>query len=227
MNGAASNHSVADAVNVFPNILVSLSHEEGETAISKFQRFLQFETVSSSASVTGAYVECAKFLMEELQSLGFLSDIHLLPEAPDHSPVVVACWKGLDETLPVLLLNSHYDVVPALRDDWTVNPFEGMRRDGKIYGRGSQDMKCVCLQYIFAIQKIHNLDPDWKPARSIYLTYVPNEETGGDGMKSRCCSLVVSVDVMEVVLCVLSLSLSSTYVIIFNVIFMLFSLFGI
>lgn len=165
-----------------PDTLVTLSLEEQEVAISKLQKFLQFETVSSTASVTGAYVECAAFLMAELQSLGFLSDIHLLPEAPDHSPVVVACWKGYDETLPVILLNSHYDVVPALVEDWTVPPFAGLRRDGKIYGRGSQDMKCVCLQYLLAIQKIHQLDPEWKPARSIWFTYVPDEEVGGGGM---------------------------------------------
>lgn len=45
---------------------------------------------------------------------------------------------------PVLILNSHYDVVPAATEDWTMDPFAAIRKDGKVYGRGAQDMKCVC-----------------------------------------------------------------------------------
>jgi len=115
-----------------------------------------------------------------------------LEEAPDHSPVVIARWKGMEDddvnvnpdsdSLPIILLNSHYDVVPAMKEDWTVEPFAGLRQDGKIYGRGAQDMKCVCIQYIEAIRKLHSSKPDFTPKRSIYLTFVPDEEVGGSGM---------------------------------------------
>ena len=98
--------------------------------------------------------------------------------------MVVAVWEGADTNLPILLLNSHYDVVPAAADDWTVPPFAGIRKDGKIYGRGTQDMKCVCLQYIEAIRSIRQLSPEWKPARSIYLTFVPDE---GENESSVLC----------------------------------------
>lgn len=162
--------------------ILKLSGEEAENAIGRFQEFLRFETVSATAPSTGAYKECATFLVEQLKAVSVLENIHLLEEAPDHSPVVVAKWKGKDETLPVLLLNSHYDVVPADTTAWSVKPFEGLRKDGKIYGRGSQDMKCVCMQYIEAIRKVSELNPDWKPERNIYLTFVPDEEIGGSGM---------------------------------------------
>jgi aminoacylase len=157
-----------------------LSAEESEEALTRFAKFLTFETVSNVAAVSGAYKECAKWLVAELEMLGFL-EVSLLEEAPDHSPVVIAVWKGVDESLPILLLNSHYDVVPVSAD-WTVPPFRGLRKDGKIYGRGTQDMKCVCLQYIEALQQIHIRNPSWQPARSIYLSFVPDEETGGAGM---------------------------------------------
>ena len=162
--------------------IVSLSSEESESAISRFQTFLKFETVSATSPSTGAYKACADFLVEELQSLGCLVNIHLLQEAPDHSPVVVAQWKGKDESLPILLLNSHYDVVPADTSAWTVEPFDAIRQDGKIYGRGTQDMKCVCMQYIEAIRKLRQTKPNFQPQRSIYLTFVPDEEIGGSGM---------------------------------------------
>eukprot|EP00539_Tryblionella_compressa_P005690 CAMPEP_0178766402 /NCGR_PEP_ID=MMETSP0744-20121128/19044_1 /TAXON_ID=913974 /ORGANISM="Nitzschia punctata, Strain CCMP561" /LENGTH=469 /DNA_ID=CAMNT_0020422119 /DNA_START=31 /DNA_END=1440 /DNA_ORIENTATION=+ len=163
----------------------TLSVSDGEEAIQRFQEFLKFETVSATAPSTGAYKQCAEFLRKQLMHSTLkqvLQDVHFLKEAPDHSPVVVAKWLGKDPTLPVLLLNSHYDVVPADLRGWTVPPFEAIRKDGKIYGRGTQDMKCVCMQYIEALRKIVQLNPNWQPERSIYLTFVPDEEVGGSGM---------------------------------------------
>lgn len=153
-----------------------LSAEEAERSIQDFCQFLRFETVSSLAVESGAYRECALWLKSHIENtVPCLDQVFLLPEAPRHSPVVVARWKGRDEQLPVLLLNSHYDVVPAPREAWTVPPFEAVRRDGKIYGRGAQDMKCVCIQYISALRYIHEQNQDWTPERSIYLTFVPDE----------------------------------------------------
>jgi aminoacylase len=159
-----------------------LSEEEAAKAIQSFTEFLQFETVSSVAAESGAYAQCAAWLVQQMLDAQIFSQVFLLPEAPDHSPVVVAVMKGRDESLPVLLLNSHYDVVPADTTLWTVPPFTGLQQDGKIYGRGTQDMKCVCVQYLAALQKICKVDPEWQPARSIYLSFVPDEEVGGGGM---------------------------------------------
>jgi aminoacylase len=166
--------------------LVSLSEEEKKRAVEAFSSFIQFETVSNTAPTTGEYKRAAEFLTNELRSIPCLDEIHYLEEAPEHSPVVVARWKGVEEDLPVILLNSHYDVVPAVREDWTVEPFQGLIKDGKIYGRGTQDMKCVCIQYIEAIRKLATTN--FQPARSIYLTFVPDEEVGGGGMAALLSS---------------------------------------
>jgi aminoacylase len=178
----------------------TLSPQDAESAIARFQTFCRFETVSATAPTTGAYIECATFLMEQLQSIAVLeNNIQFLPEAPNHSPVVVAVWKGKNSNLPVLLLNSHYDVVPADTTAWTVPPFAALRTNGNIYGRGTQDMKCVCMQYIEAIRYMVQQDEEeedvvndhedpsrkskkWQPERDIYLTFVPDEEVGGSGM---------------------------------------------
>lgn len=160
--------------------LPPLSLEESEAALNRFSELLRFETVSRTAPATGAYQACANWLVEQLKSIVPLKEsTHLLKEAPDHSPVVVACWKGSDESLPILLLNSHYDVVPAPADDWSPNhpPFGGIREEGKIWGRGTQDMKSVCLQYIEALRYLSIHAPKWQPTRSIYLTFVPDEGT--------------------------------------------------
>ena len=150
-----------------------LTPDEAEAAIQSFCDFLRFETVSRTAAESGAYQACATWLVDYVKDV--VDTVFLLDEAPEHSPVVIGCWKGRDESLPVLLLNSHYDVVPAMLEAWTVPPFDAIRKDSKIYGRGTQDMKCVCIQYVEAIRKIKTLYPDYQPERSIYLTFVPDE----------------------------------------------------
>ena len=44
--------------------------------------------------------------------------------------------------VPEFMFNGHLDVVPA-SGDWKTNPFEAVIKDGKIYGRGSSDMKAA------------------------------------------------------------------------------------
>ena len=53
---------------------------------------------------------------------------------------------GVQPSLPSLLLCCHTDVVPANQSLWTQPAFEGTLVDGKIYGRGAQDMKSVGVQ---------------------------------------------------------------------------------
>uniref|UniRef100_UPI003979F124 M20/M25/M40 family metallo-hydrolase n=1 Tax=Salmonella sp. SAL4445 TaxID=3159900 RepID=UPI003979F124 len=54
---------------------------------------------------------------------------------------------------PHLHLNGHFDVVPA-GSGWTVDPFGGVVRDGRIYGRGACDMKAGLAAAIYAVEAI-------------------------------------------------------------------------
>lgn len=49
--------------------------------------------------------------------------------------------RGSDASLEPYLLASHLDVVPVEADKWTVPAFEGMVKDGNIFGRGTLDVK--------------------------------------------------------------------------------------
>lgn len=42
---------------------------------------------------------------------------------------------------PVIVMDGHIDTVPVFEDNWTLDPYSGLEKDGKIYGRGSTDMK--------------------------------------------------------------------------------------
>ena len=53
----------------------------------------------------------------------------------------VARLRGAGSKRPLLLM-AHTDVVPVERDQWTVDPFTALLKDGYLYGRGAQDDKC-------------------------------------------------------------------------------------
>ncbi|RHZ19923.1 hypothetical protein DYB31_004140 [Aphanomyces astaci] len=149
-------------------------------AIRRFQELLRIPTVSGHGP-EGAYQDCAAWLIAYMQELGFLEDIHEFSPV-EGKPIVVATWKGKDASLPSILLNSHYDVVPVMEQFWNYEPFGGeLLENGMIVGRGAQDMKCVCVQYLEALRLLHSTG--FVPARNIHLSYVPDEEIGGsDGM---------------------------------------------
>lgn len=70
-------------------------------------------------------------------------------------PIDILTLKGTDESLPSIILNSHTDVVPVVREKWTVDPFEAIKKpNGDIVARGSQDMKCVGIWYLEALRKL-------------------------------------------------------------------------
>jgi aminoacylase len=126
---------------------VVLSEEDVENAVSTLQQLIRFETISASAASNGQYKACGNWLVEQLKGITVLSGVEILKESLPTKPLVVATWVGSDPSLPSLLLNSHYDVVPINPAMWTVPAFEGLRIDGKIYGRGSQ----VCFGQLLCV----------------------------------------------------------------------------
>ncbi|KAJ3045988.1 adenylate cyclase, partial [Rhizophlyctis rosea] len=81
------------------------------------------------------------------------------------------------------IISRHTDVVPVSEDKWKHDPFAAEKlENGDIVARGSQDMKCVGIQYLEAIRILKQAGK--KPKRTIHLTFVPDEEIGGqDGMR--------------------------------------------
>ena len=155
-------------------------HPDDAAAVERFQEFLRIRTISSEGPTSGAYAEAAAWLVARGEALGLAVKV-ISPVA--NKPIVIMEWAGADPSLESLILNSHYDVVPVMLEHWTkADPFGAeLQADGNIYGRGAQDMKCVCIQYLEAIARLK--DAGFAPARTVWLTFVPDEEIGGvDGM---------------------------------------------
>ena len=157
-------------------------------AVSIFQRLLQFKTVSQTGHLDGANDACVAFLKATIAEQLPGAVITVLPGPVESKPVLLATWAGSEPSLPSLLLNSHYDVVPVMEEHWTQPAWGGVKVSSdefgalgpRIYGRGAQDMKSVCAQYIVALSRL--AASGWTPRRNIHLTFVPDEEVGGSGM---------------------------------------------
>ena len=94
------------------------------------------------------------------------------------SPDVVGVLKGSGGGRS-MLLNGHVDVVPAGGNDWTDDPWSGKYEDGKVYGRGANDMKGALVAYLMAMKAIKEADISLKG--DVLIGSVIGEETGGAG----------------------------------------------
>jgi len=147
--------------------------------VEKFKSFLSVKTISAEGPLTGAYAEAVRVLKGFADEFGIACEI-ITPVR--NKPILLCTVPGSEPELPSLLLNSHYDIVPAVSDMWHTDPFTATEeKNGDIYARGSQDMKCVCMQHLIAVSQI--LASGQKLKRTVHLTFVPDEEIGGsDGV---------------------------------------------
>src|SRR5260221_3091545 len=102
------------------------------------------------------YEACAHFLGDFLQRRAFAIEYVAAEGRPEHTarhPRVNVIGSRRGGPGPVVHLNGHIDVVPP-GDGWTVDPFGGLVRDGRIYGRGVCDMKAGIAAAIFAAEAI-------------------------------------------------------------------------
>jgi acetylornithine deacetylase/succinyl-diaminopimelate desuccinylase-like protein len=83
---------------------------------------------------------------------------------------------------PSLGFLGHLDVVVARREDWSVEPFAGVERDGAIWGRGAVDMKCQVAATAVALATLAR--EDFVPNGDLMLLLMADEEVAGAGVGS-------------------------------------------
>jgi succinyl-diaminopimelate desuccinylase len=127
-----------------------------------------------------AYPDCARVIGDKLADCGFDVDYLAAEGRPEHTRAhprvnVVGYRRGRHER-PAVHLNGHFDVVPA-GAGWTHNPFGGVVRDGRIYGRGACDMKAGIAAAVFAAESIRRAGVELNG--SIEISGTVDEESGG------------------------------------------------
>ncbi|ELY50151.1 M20 family metallopeptidase [Natronolimnohabitans innermongolicus] len=137
-----------------------------------------------SLNPPGREAACAEFIVEWLTDAGIDAELVLEPY-PDRPQVVATIGDG-DGDCDHLVLNGHIDVVPAGdRDRWSVDPFEGVVDDGRVYGRGASDMKSGLAAAMLAAREAAND----RLEGTLTLTFAIGEETAEPGTKTLVSDL--------------------------------------
>lgn len=174
-------------------ILKAIQDKENEL-LKLIQSLVKYE------SITGQEGKCQKFVAEKMKGIGLVTDLWEpdLRELKKHKeyvpietmgytngykdrPNVVGTWKTSSKDKGrSIILNGHIDVVPTgNKDEWTHDPWAGEFVDGKIYGRGTCDMKAGLAALITAVQVLREFG--LKLRGDVIIESVVDEEAGGNG----------------------------------------------
>ena len=144
----------------------------------KLQKMIRVETVSSRENQ-----DIAKFLKLHKVMEEIFPNVFEKCQKIDLGGNLLVRWPGKDPDLQPIVLTSHLDVVPA-DGQWSYPPFEGKIVDGKIYGRGSFDVKCGVMAFYQAVEEL--IIDGYQPDCDVYLGSSCTEEIAGDGAPTIC-----------------------------------------
>ncbi|MGY3621501.1 M20/M25/M40 family metallo-hydrolase [Bradyrhizobium sp. USDA 10063] len=147
---------------------------EGLSPERQFARDIYQELVEiNTVTATGDTAKAAEAMAARLRAGGFAdSDVQVFSPAPRKGNLV-ARLRGSGVRKPILLL-AHIDVVPANREDWSVDPFKLTEQDGYFYARGSGDDKYMAAAFVTNL--IRYKKEGYKPDRDIILALETDEE---------------------------------------------------
>ena len=133
-----------------------------------------------SGYTTGATTPVAEAAAKYLRDAGFSeADIYLGGASPKKFNLVAryhGTGGGAATRKPILLL-AHTDVVEAKREDWSVDPFVFLEKDGYYYGRGTGDDKAQAAIWIATLIRFKR--ENFHPDRDIIVALTADEEGGG------------------------------------------------
>ena len=125
---------------------------DDNAAIAIFREYLRIRTVTEEVP---DYVSVETFLVQLAGQIGlsFQKVEQLTPDCRKW-PIFILAIPGSNPSNGSLLLHGHFDVVPVSSENWKHDPFGAELVDGRIYARGSQDMKCVSIAYLCALDRL-------------------------------------------------------------------------
>src|SRR5437660_3174106 len=130
-----------------------------------FKELIEINTTDTPA---GNVTTAAEAMAARFRAAGFSADdVKVIGPLPNKKNLVVRLHgHGQLQAKPILFL-GHLDVVQALRQDWSMDPFKLNEMDGFFYGRGTSDIKdgdAILVANFLRLKK-----EEWTPARDLIL----------------------------------------------------------
>ncbi len=135
-----------------------------------------FPTVSADSNLA-----MIAHLAGRLESSGARVDIHLDPSG-QKANLFATIGPDADGGI---VLSGHTDVVPVADQDWTSDPFEMSERDGRLYGRGTCDMKGFIAAAVIMAPRLTEAVRD----RPLHFAFTHDEEIGCIGARALADTL--------------------------------------
>ncbi|HYO80339.1 MAG TPA: M20/M25/M40 family metallo-hydrolase [Bryobacteraceae bacterium] len=145
---------------------------------------------SENRAPLGSERACQEYIAERLREAGWEPVLYTPAEVPgiEQHPLY---WPGRDYTNRPnvgarragsgggrsLVISGHVDTVPIGAEPWTRDPFGGQIEGSRLYGRGSNDMKCGIATNVFVVEALRDLDI--RLAGDLVFESVVDEEFGG------------------------------------------------
>ena len=168
------------ATGVFRHGIRALTHSShsifaknvmvGMNSVDLARKLIQFPSLNPP----GEEKACVDFLANMLTIAGLLVETHEF--APNRPSIIARSPTGGEKPL---CFTGHVDVVPLGEKEWTVPPFGGEIRDGKLFGRGASDMKAGVAAFVTATMA--QIESGVALKRGIALVITAGEETGCQG----------------------------------------------
>lgn len=149
-----------------------------EGAIERLCEAISIKSVSNFNYQAIDFKEFEKFI--EFMESKYLKAHKTMEQMKISEYSLVYKWKGKDKNKKPILLMGHYDVVPVeggTEEDWKYTPFSGAVAEGKIWGRGTLDIKCQVIALMETAEKL--IGEGYIPERDIYFAFGHDEEVGG------------------------------------------------
>ena len=164
---------------IFLSILVAFTsvmlHAQPDQKLTReiFKELIEINTTHSTGSTTKA----AEAMAARLKAAGFTDKDIFIGAPTANKGNLVVTMHGSGNRKPLLLL-AHLDVVEALKEDWTTDPFKFEEIDGFYYARGSSDDKAMAAIWIANL--IRFKQEKFSPDRDIIVALTADEEGGDD-----------------------------------------------
>ncbi len=135
---------------------------------------IRFDTTNYGEGRSNGEREAAEYIGAHLESLGLRPEYY---EPIPRRTNVMARVPGRNRDKPALVLHGHLDVVPAVAEEWSVDPFAGVVQDGMLWGRGAVDMKDMDAMILASVADL--IRAGEQPERDLIVTFFADEEAGG------------------------------------------------